>query len=101
VLRSSMQQSTRTDQQLSQNLVKFQLDEETPRGTKQCTGKLPLLGREELELRETQRAVSPFGELVVFFEFLRQVGYGEAVRQHLPFRLTSLNAIDPVDTFTR
>jgi len=38
--------------------------------------------------------------LVVFFEFLRQVGYGEAVREHLPFHLTSPNAIDPVQTFT-
>jgi len=34
------------------------------------------------------------------FEFLQQVGYCEAVRQHLPFRLTSPNAIDPVETFT-
>jgi hypothetical protein len=31
---------------------------------------------------------------------LRQVGYREAVSKHLPFRLTSLNAIDPVETFT-
>jgi hypothetical protein len=54
----------------------------------------------KVELRETPRAVTPFGGLVVFFEFLRQVGYGQAVRQHLPFRLTSPNAIDPVETFT-
>jgi len=47
------------------------------------------LGREKVELRETPRAVTPFGGLVVFFEFLRQVGYCEAVKQHLPFRLTS------------
>ena len=53
-----------------------------------------------MELCETPRAVTPFGGLVVFFEFLRQVGYSEAVRQHLPFRLTSPNAIDPVQTFT-
>jgi hypothetical protein len=57
-------------------------------------------GGKKVELRETPRAVTPFGGLVVFFEFLRQVGYGEAVRQHLPFRLTSPNAIDPVETFT-
>jgi hypothetical protein len=37
---------------------------------------------------------------VVFFEFLRQIGYREAVRQHLPFSLHSPNAIDPVETFT-
>ena len=58
-----------------------------------------LWGGKKVELRETPRAVTPFGGLVVFFEF-RQVGYCEAVRQHLPFRLTSPNAIDPVQTFT-
>ena len=59
-----------------------------------------LRGGEKVELRETQRALTPVGGLVVFFEFLRQVGYREAVNQHLPFRLTSPNAIDPVETFT-
>ena len=59
-----------------------------------------LWGGKKVELRETPRAVTPFGGLVVFFEFLQQVGYREAVRQHLPFRLTSPNAIDPVETFT-
>ena len=38
-----------------------------------------LWGGKKVELRETQRAVTPFGGLVVFFEFLRQVGYREAV----------------------
>jgi len=37
---------------------------------------------------------------VVFFEFLRRIGYCEAVREHLPFSLRSPNAIDPVKTFT-
>ena len=59
-----------------------------------------LWGGKKVELRETQRAVTPFGGLVVFFEFLRQVGYREAVSKHLPFHLTSPNAIDPVETFT-
>src|SRR5271156_2330135 len=58
-----------------------------------------LWGGKKVELRETQRAVPPFGGLVVFFEFLRQVGYREAVSKYLPFRLTSPNAIDPVETF--
>jgi len=48
-----------------------------------------LWGGKKVELRQTQRAVTPYGGLVVFFEFLRQVGYREAVSQHLPFRLTS------------
>jgi hypothetical protein len=59
-----------------------------------------LWGGKKVELRETQRAVTPFGGLVVFIEFLRQVGYREAVDKYLPFRLTSPNAIDPVETFT-
>ena len=59
-----------------------------------------LWGGKKVELRETQRAVTPFGGLGVFVEFLQQVGYREAVSQHLPFRLTSPNAIDPVETFT-
>src|ERR1700747_286474 len=59
-----------------------------------------LWGGKKVELRETQRAVSPFGCLVVFFEFLRRTGYCEAVREHLPFSLRSPNAIDPAKTFT-
>ena len=59
-----------------------------------------LWGGKKVELREASRAVTPFGGLVVFFEFLRRVGYDEAVRQHLPFRLTSPNAIDHLETFT-
>jgi hypothetical protein len=59
-----------------------------------------LWGGKKVELRETPRAITPFGGLVVFFEFLRQIGYSEAVRQHLPFRLNSPNAIDPVETFS-
>ena len=60
----------------------------------------PICGGRKVELRETKRAVTPFGGLVVFGEFLGKIGYAEAVRQHLPFRLTSPNAIDPVQTFT-
>jgi hypothetical protein len=59
-----------------------------------------LWGGRKVELRETQRALTPFGGLVVFLEFLRHIGYCEAVRQHLPFSLTSSKAIDPVQTFT-
>ncbi|MGB8456790.1 MAG: IS1380 family transposase [Candidatus Acidiferrum sp.] len=59
-----------------------------------------LWGGKKVELRQTPRAVTPFGGLVVFFEFLRRIGYREAVLEHLPFRLTSPNAIDPAQTFT-
>src|ERR1700733_4459666 len=83
------------------NSVKFQLDERNFEEDKTVHWKITALwGGKKVELRETSRAVTPFGGLVVFFEFLRQVGYCEAVRQHMPFRLTSPNAIDPVETFT-
>src|SRR5215469_8582998 len=59
-----------------------------------------LLGREESGITRDPTVVTPFGGLVVFFEFLRRIGYCEAVREHLPFSLRSPNAIDPVKTFT-
>jgi hypothetical protein len=37
-----------------------------------------LWGGKEVELRETLRAVPPFGGLVVFFEFLRRIGKPES-----------------------
>jgi hypothetical protein len=77
------------------------LDERNTEEDKTVHWKITALwGGKKVELRETQRAVTPFGGLVVFFEFLRQVGYREAVSKHLPFHLTSPNAIDPVETFT-
>lgn len=57
-------------------------------------------GGRKVELRQTKRAVTPFGGLVVFLEFLRKIGYATAVEQSLPFRLTSPNAIPAVQTFT-
>ena len=60
----------------------------------------PLWGEKKVELRETKRAVTPWGGVVVFVEFLRKIGYVEAVEKHLPFVLTSPNAIDPAQTFT-
>jgi hypothetical protein len=59
-----------------------------------------LWGERKVELRQTPRAVTPWGGLVVFVEYLRKIGYVEAVKQHLPFELRSPNAIDPVQTFT-
>jgi hypothetical protein len=77
------------------------LDERNAEEDKTVPTKITALwGGKKVELRETQRAVTPFGGLVVFFEFLRQVGYVEAVKQCLPFCLTSPNALDPAQTFT-
>jgi hypothetical protein len=59
-----------------------------------------LLSDERLILRETQRAVTPFGGIAVFISFLSKVGFVEALRQHMPIHWKSPNHIDPSSTFT-
>ena len=59
------------------------------------------LGQEESGIMRDPAGSDPIGGLVVFFEFLRRIGYCEVVRQHLPFSLRSPNAIDPVKTSRR
>jgi len=60
----------------------------------------PLWGGKKVVLRETLRAVTPFGGLSVFIEFLGRIGYSQQVSAHLPVHLQSPNAIDPSQTFT-
>src|SRR5207249_11393643 len=59
-----------------------------------------LLSDERLILRETQRAVTPFGGVAVFISFLGKIGFVKAVREHMPVRWRSPNHIDPTSTFT-
>lgn len=59
-----------------------------------------LWGEKKVVLRETPRAVTPFGGLSVFIEFLGKIGFRKQVSQHLPVHLESPNAIDPGETFT-
>src|SRR6202161_3944283 len=59
-----------------------------------------LLSNERLILRETQRAVTPFGGIAVFIAFLDKIGFVEAVRQYMPIHWRSPNHIDPCFTFT-
>ena len=59
-----------------------------------------LWGEKKVVLRETRRAVTPWGGLSVFVEFLRRRGFPEQLRQHLPIHLESPNAINPAETFT-
>jgi len=59
-----------------------------------------LWGGKKVVLRQTPRAVTPFGGLSVFIEFLGKIGFGERVRRDLPVHLKSPNAIDPGETFT-
>lgn len=60
----------------------------------------PLFGKKKVVVRQTERAVTPWGGVAVFVQFLKQIGFTEAVTRHLPVELTSPNAIAPVQTFT-
>ena len=59
-----------------------------------------IFGQNKVILRETKRAITPFGGLAVFTEYLQRIGFSETIRKHMPVRLTSPNAIDPTKTFT-
>ena len=57
-----------------------------------------LLTGERLKLRETERAVTPFGGMTVFVEFLNRIGLADKLRQHMPVQYESPNHIDPSTT---
>jgi len=59
-----------------------------------------LWGEKKVVLRQTARAVTPFGGLSVFIEFLGKIGYRQQVSEHLPVHLKSPNAIEAGETFT-
>jgi hypothetical protein len=61
---------------------------------------LALLSDERLILRETGRAVTPFGGIAVFVAYLRKVGFVEQVRPCMPICWRSPNQIEPSVTFT-
>jgi DNA-directed RNA polymerase subunit N (RpoN/RPB10) len=58
-----------------------------------------LLSGERVILRETQRAVTPFGGVAVFIAYLQKIGLVEQVRRHLPVRWKSPNHIEPTATW--
>lgn len=61
----------------------------------------PLFGGAKLVLDETPKAITPFGGLVSFLEFLGQAGYVSQVERALPFAAASSNnAIPLAQTFT-
>jgi len=59
-----------------------------------------IFAQNKVILRETKRAVTPYGGLSVFVEYLRKIGYSETIHAHMPVCLNSPNAIDPAETFT-
>jgi len=58
-----------------------------------------LLSSERLILRETRRAVTPFGGVAVFVSFLRKIDLVGQLRQCMPVSWKSPNRFDPTDTF--
>jgi hypothetical protein len=61
---------------------------------------LALLSNERVILRETQRAVTPFGGVAVFIQFLQRIDLIGAIRKHMPVRWRSHNQIDPTATLS-
>ena len=59
-----------------------------------------LLSNERLILRETQRAVTPFGGVVGFIAYLGKIDLASQLRAHMPVQWRSPNRIDPTSTFT-
>jgi len=59
----------------------------------------PVFGKYKVILRSTQRPVTPFGGLCVFFEFLHKIDFGDAVNRFMPIKTTSPNAIEPSRIF--
>ena len=57
-----------------------------------------LLSGKRVILRETKRAVTPFGGVAVFIAYLRKVDLVGQIRRHMPISWKSPNRIDPADT---
>lgn len=58
-----------------------------------------LLSSERLILRETKRAVTPFGGVAVFVSFLEKIDLVGQLRRYMPIQWKSPNQIDPTATF--
>jgi hypothetical protein len=56
-----------------------------------------LLSQKEIKIEWTDKPVTPWGGLTLFSGLAQQVGLVSALREALPFRLTSPNATDPVE----
>jgi len=56
-----------------------------------------LLGHNEIGIEFTDKPMTPWGGMVLFSGLARQIGLEKALRDALPFELTSPNATDPVE----
>ena len=59
-----------------------------------------IFGSGKAILCDTKRAITPYGGLAVFVEYLVKIRYSEAIRRYMPVHLTSRNAIAPEETYT-
>jgi hypothetical protein len=59
-----------------------------------------LWGGNHVKVKQTARAVTPFGGLASFISFLNRSGYTQQVQAHMPWCLTSPNAIPLEQTLT-
>ena len=59
-----------------------------------------LFSHQHVVLREISRAVAPLGGVAVFVAFLEKLNFAGKVREHMPFRFTSPNQIEPTATLT-
>jgi hypothetical protein len=58
-----------------------------------------IFGGQKVLLKETDRALTPFGGMVVFLEFLNKVGLVRKVIECMPVTHRSPNSIPPAQTY--
>ena len=58
-----------------------------------------IFGGEKISLQETDRALTPFGGLIVFLEFLNKIGFVKKVMECMPIQHRSPNSIPPAQTY--
>jgi len=58
-----------------------------------------IFGGEKVLLQETDRALTPFGGMVVFLEFLNRIGLVQKVSECMPITHRSPNSIPPAQTY--
>jgi hypothetical protein len=58
-----------------------------------------IFGGGKISLEETDRALTPFGGLIVFLEFLNKIGFVKKVMECMPIQHHSPNSIPPAQTY--
>jgi hypothetical protein len=60
----------------------------------------PLFGFRQVQLRSTEKSVTPFGGLASFIAFLERIELPAKLQEHMPFVHRSPNSIPPAHTLT-